>query len=170
MCQLLVQSLHNAHSRYWNGEDSGELSLQPAVGGSAPPQSKQSVSCCDSWGVLRARFRQHSNLILMTFFTVNMWKLARIYPSGYHVTDLWKRYDITDTQTSLFPCHYLLWLKRATTSSGAVQCVHQVTLWVLLCNWIQWLSAYACRNEDSCRSACVCWRGEATALQERLFV
>lgn len=34
MCQLLVQSLHDAHSRYWNGEDSGELSLQPAVGGS----------------------------------------------------------------------------------------------------------------------------------------
>lgn len=102
MCQLLVQSLHNAHLRYWNGEDSGELSLQPAVGGSAPPQSKQSVSCCDSWGVLRARFRQHSNLILMTFFTVNMWKLARIYPSGYHVTDLWKRYDITDTCRLLF--------------------------------------------------------------------
>lgn len=78
----------------WRGE--------PAVGGSAPPQSKQSVSCCDSWGVLRARFRQHSNLILMTFFTVNMWKLARIYPSGYHVTDLWKRYDITDTCRLLF--------------------------------------------------------------------
>lgn len=33
MCQLLVQSLRDAHSRYWNGEDSGELSLQPAVGG-----------------------------------------------------------------------------------------------------------------------------------------
>lgn len=94
MCQLLVQSLRDAHSRYWNGEDNGELSLQPAFGGSVyfllhvllkrhlNPRRVFPVVTAQLRGAM-SRFGQHSNLILMTFFTVNL--RGRFC---YHLTDL----------------------------------------------------------------------------------